>query len=152
MNELTDKPLAAQPDGIRLNQYAIFDLGRAAGWAKFIAVIGFILSAVVGIAAFCVSASITQNTASPLAVYTSGEGVIITVIYIAAALVSFIIYLFLYQFGNRTKAAIMLKDAELIARAIHKLQSFFKAIGIVIVVNLILTLLIVVYIFFIMGH
>ncbi|WP_295653317.1 DUF5362 family protein [uncultured Mucilaginibacter sp.] len=153
MSEFTEKQTNATDDGgIRLTQIAVFDLGKAARWARFIAIIGFVFSAFIAIAAFCVGASSSLTSFTALAAYTSSTVVIFTAVYIAAALVSFVIHLFLYQFANRALAAIMVKDAELMARAVHKLQSFFKAIGIVIVVDLLLTVFALVYVFVIMGH
>jgi hypothetical protein len=144
MDEIIDEPIPApvpapHDGGMYLTHFAIFDLERAAKWAKFLAIVGFILAGFMAIVALFIGtimSSLSTYSAMPAA-----AGSFISVLYLIIAAVIFVLNLFLYQFANRTITGIAIKDAEILEKGIHRLQSFFKAYGIIMIVYLSLIVL-----------
>jgi amino acid transporter len=139
MDEIIEEPTQApvpEPEegGMYLTYFAVYDLGRAAKWAKFLAIVGFIASAFIAVMALFVGAIF--SSASSLTPVPAAMGSILTVVYLIVAAVSFVICLFLYQFADRTSNAIVLNDKLLLERGVHRLQSFFKAYGILTIIYL----------------
>ncbi|MBW4890358.1 hypothetical protein KXQ82_11545 [Mucilaginibacter sp. HMF5004] len=143
MDEIIEEPIPAalpapEEGGIHLSHFAVYDLQRAAKWAKFLAIIGFICTGfIVIVALFFGTIMSTLSALSPNAgVASAAVGGFVSVIYLILAAVLFTINLFLYQFATRTLNGVALKDKETIEKGIHRLQSFFKAYGIVMIVYL----------------
>jgi hypothetical protein len=136
MDEIYQEPVPAS-GGMLLSELALFDLNRAAKWAKFLAIVGLIFSVIIGIAAFFIGSIFSRlNGLSPYGAIFSAMASAMTVIYLIVAAIAFTINLFLYQFASRTVTAIALKDGGLMERGIHRLQSYFKSIGIIMIVEL----------------
>lgn len=128
--------------GIVLTDLAAWDLKKAAKWAKFIAIVGFIATGIIAILAFSMGAIMTSlSQLSPMGSMVTAVSSFVTVIYLIIAAIMFVIHLFLYQFASRTITAIEVSDQELMARGLHRLQSFFKAIGIIMIIYLALMVL-----------
>jgi hypothetical protein len=139
MDEIIEEPIAApapEPEdgGMYLTGMAVYDLNRAAKWAKFLAIIGFIAAGIVAIVALFINtifSAIPTYSAMPMAV-----GGFVTVIYLVIAAVVFVLNLYLYQFASRSIAGIAINDRATLESGIHRLQSFFKAYGIIMIVYL----------------
>ncbi len=125
--------------GMFLTHFAVYDLQRAAKWAKFIAIVGFIICGIMAV--FCcflgpLMSFLTSFSPTPMPPGVSAVFAVMGVILFIINAVIFLINLYLYQFASRSLNAIKINDTELMERSIHRLQSFFKAVGIVVIVYL----------------
>lgn len=131
-----------EPAGLILNQDAQYFLNQAGKWARFLGIVGFIFSgiiALIGLFAGSIFATVTAYSANPL---FRGSATALTVGYLIIAGISFLPALFLFQFGSRAKLALLMADSIGISGALHKLKSFFKFYGILIIIVIALDLLI----------
>lgn len=121
-----------------LSTQALNYLLKGAGWAKFLSIIGFIVAGIIAIMALCIGTVFSSlsrlNPAGSM--IPSAVGSVVTIIYLAIAAVIFVLHLFLFQFASRTQKAIAYNDAELMDGGIHRLHSYFKALGIIMIVYL----------------
>lgn len=126
-------------------------LGETARWAKFLAIIGFviigIITVIVVIAALATPG--TQNTDS-----ASKAGYAAGVILVAAsAAVMFFPCIYLYHFAARMQSALRSNDQEQLLRSFRNLKSCFRFIGILTLIYLCLTVLTIAFnIFGRVGH
>ncbi|WP_448702008.1 hypothetical protein ACFGVR_06975 [Mucilaginibacter sp. AW1-3] len=130
--------------GFALSFFAVSDLKKAAKWAKFLAIVGFVFTGLIAISAFSVGAimsSVAQFT--PMGAALTAMSTMLTIIYLIIAAVLFMINLFLYQFATRAIRAIESSDSGLMDGGMHRLQSFFKAMGIIMIIYLALIVLII---------
>ncbi|WP_316830084.1 DUF5362 family protein [Pedobacter aquatilis] len=112
---------------------------ETAKWARFLSIIGFILSAFLIIGSFGIGAAITSNPAmlaqlGPLA----GAGAIgVTVVYLVLALMYFYPSLLLFRFSNKGKQGVLYGDQESLNDALMNMKSLFKFWGIFTIVIMI---------------
>lgn len=149
----TFQPLPDPEKGLLFSEEAQYYLQTAAKWAKFLAIVGFVgcvIMVLVGLFAGSIFSKMSAVSAYPGAM-SQGLGAFMSVFYVAFALLYFLPSLYLYQFSNYAKKAIMFSSSNDITLSIGKLKSFFKFIGIMIIVVLSLYLLIVIGVFVMMG-
>jgi amino acid transporter len=140
--DINQETLPEDNSGIALNVYAIHDLKKAAKWCYFLAIVGFIGSGIIAICALFIGTIFAALLGStPYGAAMAGMGTGITVFYLILAAISFILNLFLYQFATRTQKALNANDSDLLAGGIHRLQSYFKMIGIMVIIELSLVVL-----------
>jgi hypothetical protein len=121
-------------------------LKETAMWARFLGIIGFVLTGFIAIAAFFMGTIIgnvmrTNPYAGSGGDVTGMLGGFITVIYLILAVVMFFISLFTYRFGVRTKAAILSTDQESLYKGMLNLKLLFRTYGIIMVIYLAFILL-----------
>jgi len=110
-----------------------------AKWARFLSIIGFILSAFLIIGSFGIGAALSTNPAmvaqlGPLA----GAGAIgVTVVYLVLALMYFYPSLLLFRFSNKGKQGVLFGDQESLDDAMMNMKSLFKFWGIFTIVIMI---------------
>ena len=108
-------------------------------WARFLSIIGFILSAFLIIGSFGIGAALTANPSmvaqlGPLA----GAGAIgVTVVYLVLALMYFYPSLLLFRFSNKGKQGVLFGDQESLNDAMMNMKSLFKFWGIFTIVIMI---------------
>jgi len=108
-------------------------------WARFLSIIGFILSAFLIIGSFGIGAALTANPSmvaqlGPLA----GAGAIgITIVYLVLALMYFYPSLLLFRFSNKGKQGVLYGDQESLDDAMMNMKSLFKFWGIFTIVIMI---------------
>ncbi|WP_417592914.1 DUF5362 family protein [Owenweeksia hongkongensis] len=117
-------------------------LNTTANWAKFLAILGFIgvgfmVLAGLGVAAIGTSLP-TENTSGPLAALTGG---MLGLFYLAMATFYFFPSLYLFQYANKLKVAVMSQDETQLILALDKNKRFFKYVGIMTVVGIALYIL-----------
>jgi hypothetical protein len=143
-----------QPEkGMVLSEEALYYLQTGAKWAKFLAIMGFIGCAFVVLMGLF-AGSLFSRVGGAMQGYggaAQGMGAFMSVFYIAFALLYFFPSLYLYQFANFAQKAIMFSNSQDITLAMGKLKSFFKFVGILIIVIISLYLLIVIGVFAMMG-
>ena len=101
-------------------------------WARFFAILGFIVIACMVIAAFFVSAiygSMLDDYNIPASM--------ITVVYLLGALINFFPCLYLFNFSVKTKRALQSNDQFTLNLGFSNLKSYYKYIGILIIILLI---------------
>jgi hypothetical protein len=108
---------------------------ESARWTKFLAVVGFVLSAFTVIGAFGAGAFLDQmatlQPGNPL--LQLGPG-FITVLFLAVALLYFYPSLLLFSYSSAAKAAVLYANQEGLNIAMSKLKAFFKFWGILMMV------------------
>ena len=113
-------------------------LREASKWAKFLAIMGFILCGFLvfaGIFAGTLFSSFSnmgsQYGGSPMPATMGG---LMTGFYIIMALVYFFPCLFLYRFSTKTQVALRSNDQQQLISSLSNLKSYFKFIGILTII------------------
>ncbi|MBN8835283.1 MAG: hypothetical protein J0H76_12985 [Sphingobacteriales bacterium] len=129
-NELTIDPVA----------YA--HLKETAMWARFLGILGFIMSGFVFLFALFAGSILSrvQQSAGPYAgaenpFLSMGTG-FITVLYIVLAIISFVFSYLVYQFGNRTKKGLLNTDQDNLNSGFSNLKILFRIYGIIVIIYL----------------
>jgi uncharacterized membrane protein YjgN (DUF898 family) len=119
-------------------------LSETARWASFLAVIGFIVCALVVIGGIVVAIAASQfdsafdsyNSGSSIRMSGSGFGAVLGVVYILFAVLYFFPCLYLLRFSNHMKVAIAAEDQTRLTTAFENLKSVFKFMGILTIIIL----------------
>lgn len=137
MDTINDELPPAAPGGFVLSTYAVADLLKTAKWANFLAIVGFVFTGIIALAAFSIGTLFaTMMAGTPYGMMLGSMGTVITVFYLIVAAICFILNWFLFQFASRTKKAFIHDDSSLLDGGIHRLQSYFKMIGIMVIIEL----------------
>jgi len=134
--EITESHLepTAEPQ-IILTDEAQYYLQKAGQWAYFLGIIGFIVTGFIVIAALFAGAVFSAMAKlNPMTPYPANMGVYMTFFYMLIAAFNFFFSLYIYQFGNRIKNAILYNNTQEVTVALGKLKSFFKLWGIATIV------------------
>jgi hypothetical protein len=105
---------------------------EAAKWARFLSVIGFIVSVFLIIGSFGIGAALTENPGVMAQMGPFGQmgGIGITGLYLALALMYFYPSLLLFRFANKGKQGVLFGDQESLDSAMLNIKSLFKFWGI----------------------
>lgn len=104
---------------------------EASKWANFIAIVGFIAIALLIIMSFSIGsimASLPDGSLGGL------SPKFFSFFYLIAAGVYFIPVFFLFQFGQKTKQALMQDDHNLLTFGLKKLRAHYKFVGVLFIV------------------
>ena len=105
-----------------------------AGWAKFLAIAGFIVSGLMLMAAFSVGAIMGILNAASGGVYGAlGTGVL-TFVFIFYTLLILYPSVMLYLYASQAKQGVLYGDQQSLESSLNKMKSFFKFYGIVTIV------------------
>jgi len=116
---------------MQLTEQAKKYLMEASKWANFIAIVGFIAIGLLIIMSFSIGtilASLPEGSLGGL------SPKFFSFFYLIAAGIYFIPVFFLFQFGQKTKQALMQDDHNLLTFALKKLLSHYKFIGILFII------------------
>jgi hypothetical protein len=121
---------------LQVDQAAITYLRDAAKWARFLAIAGFIFCGFFVLAAilFATVFATMFNTLGSSSLYGGLGGGFIGAVYIAIALVNFFPCLYLYNFGRRTKIALLNNDQEQLNVSFKNLRSLFRFFGVLMII------------------
>lgn len=114
-------------------------LSENAKWAKFLAILGFIMCGFMAIAAFFLPLLISFMPSSemmPIGALGKGIGIIMTVIYLVLAAILFMPCFYLYRLSTNMKTALLQPDSELLEHSFRNMKSFFKFYGIMAIITL----------------
>ncbi|AZI27739.1 MULTISPECIES: DUF5362 family protein [Pedobacter] len=102
-------------------------------WAKFLSVVGFVISVFIILAAFSIPALVNSNPAiaAQMGQLGASGATIITVIYFVMGLLLFYPSILLNRVANKGKQGVLFGDQENLNQAISNLKSLFKFWGIV---------------------
>ncbi|WP_442590533.1 DUF5362 family protein [Pedobacter sp. AW31-3R] len=110
----------------------IYDTAK---WTRFLAIVGFVFSALVAISAFSVDAIFSSiaaaNPGNPL---LQLNPMVLTVMYLLFALVIFYPSFLLFKFSSSANQAVLFADQPSLTVAMNKLKSYFKFWGIMTII------------------
>jgi hypothetical protein len=117
-------------------------LKETAVWSKFLAVIGFIYSALVALGAIFAASMFARLTGNA----TGGSngllaGGMVGIIYLGLAGIVFFMSMYLFRFAKNTQLALKTNDQETLIAAFKNMKIYFRFAGIITVVVLIITVL-----------
>jgi len=115
---------------------------EASKWANFIAIVGFIAIALLIIMSFSIG-SIMANL--PEGSLGGLSPKFFSFFYLIAAGIYFIPVFFLFQFGQKTKQALLEDDHNLLTFGLKKLRSHYKFIGVLFIVFISLYLVLILF-------
>jgi len=112
-------------------------LKETAGWARFLGIVGFIVSGLIALVALFAGTFLT--TLSRSGSYYNSRDIsamsgMITVVYLVIAVIGFFISLFTFKFGNKTKQALLTSDQESLNVGFMNLKFVFRFYGIIMII------------------
>ncbi|KGL63176.1 DUF5362 family protein [Polaribacter sp. Hel1_85] len=118
-------------------------LRETAKWAKFLAIIGFILIGFMLV--FAIFATTIFDMAAKMQPGVPDYlGVTMSITYLILAIIHFFPVYYLLQFSNKMKKALSTKNDETLAKAFEMLKSHYKFIGVFMIITLSLYALMIV--------
>lgn len=135
--------------GFGIDQSSRSHLWEAAKWAKFLAIIGFImcgLMAIGGIYLGSVFSSVSpyEREYGSSSIF-AGMGVFVGVFYVGLALVAFFGWLFLLRFANNMKNALNTDDQGTLNISFQNLKITFRYVGIITIIIISLYILLILF-------
>jgi hypothetical protein len=128
---------------LQIDQQAASYLGETAKWAKFLAIMGFIVCVIVVIAGIVVgafmgtAASTLGGDSAPFASRMgSSLGGAIAIVYILVSLLYFFPCFYLFKFASKMQVAIRGNDQNQLISSFANLKSCFKFLGILTIIIL----------------
>ena len=128
--------------GFSIDETSKVHLAEAAKWARFLAIIGFIvcsLVVIVGIFAGSIFSSFTRGYGDEFGGASrlgSGLGAFMTILYIGIAILYFFPCLFLFRFANLMKVALSTNEQGTLNSSFQNLKKMFRYVGILTIVLL----------------
>ncbi|MBL7737782.1 MAG: hypothetical protein JNK14_01095 [Chitinophagaceae bacterium] len=133
--------------GLSIDPMTRNHLAEAARWAKFLAIMGFImcgLIVVIGIFAgsfFSMFADEGYGRYRDVDVDAKGLGAVMAVVYVLLALLYFFPCLFLFNFAAKMKTALNAQNQELLNSSFQNLKKCFRYVGVLTIIILCLYVL-----------
>ncbi len=113
-------------------------LRETAKWAKFLAIVGFVICGIliiVAVFAGTLLSTMSGGLGSPASQSFLGAG-FLSAIYIVIAVIYFVLSLFLYRFASKMQVALLSTDQENFNVALYNLKLVYRITGIIVVVYL----------------
>lgn len=110
-------------------------------WVLFIAILGFVLAAFMGLGALAVAAAGSTFNAGPLG---SSGGILVAVIYLVIAAIYAVLSLRLYRYAGAIKMLTQGYGVHALEEALEHQKSFWRMVGIMAIVTLFAYLLLIV--------
>ncbi|GET33460.1 hypothetical protein PbJCM13498_23230 [Prolixibacter bellariivorans] len=120
--------------GITLSEVALHHIKQTAKWAQFLAIIGFVGTALIVVAGLfmgTVMSSLSQLGGSEMAKFPAAW---LSAIYIILGGVYFVPSWFLYKFSTETRTALLGNDEGVLTEALSNLRRTFKFLGIMTII------------------
>ena len=133
---------------LQIDQPVSSYLSETAKWAKFLAIVGFVMCgifAIIGIFAGSFMAKAFGSIGSD----SGYRGILVTLIYIGGAAIYFLPCLFLFHFANKMLKALRQNDQFYLTASFKNLKSCYKYMGILMII--VLSLYAIGIIIFIVG-
>jgi len=113
-------------------------LSESAKWAKFLAILGFIVCGLIVLASFfagsVLSAAFSRYGTEGGSAISGVGGAFVTILYILIALLYFFPCLYLFRFATKMQLAIRNNDQEQLNNSFKNLKSWFRYIGILTII------------------
>jgi hypothetical protein len=126
MDQMTEN--APRIGAIELTEASIGYLSETRRWTMFLSIVGFVFIGLGVIVAFFMSSFL--NTFVP------ASGMVATIVILIMCLIYLFPLIFLFRFSSLSKAAITGNDKMVMQEAMKNLKSFFKFMGILMIVML----------------
>jgi len=129
------------PSGLGIDQNSKTHLMEAAKWARFLAIVGFVICSLVAMAGIF-SGSVVNQMMSRFGenelrgMSMEGFGTMISIIYIGFAVLYFFPCLFLFRFANKTKTAFATYEQDTLNKSFQNLKIMFRYVGILTIILL----------------
>lgn len=114
-------------------------LANTARWARFLAIVGFVMCGLMVLMAFSVGSIMSmvgQQTPSILAMGGFMSGFVI-VVYLLVALLYFFPCLYLFRFARKTQLALQQQNQQELDASFRNMERFFRFVGILTVIMLV---------------
>lgn len=128
---------------LRIDNESTGFLSEAARWAKFLAIIGFVMCALMfigGLFASLFMSSLTEGMeglgGESYATYSSYNRKFTMVFYVVFGIISVFPYLYLFRFATRMQEALRSSDQDVLNSSFSNLKSLFKFVGILTIIML----------------
>jgi amino acid transporter len=137
-----DQPLDANVDeGLQLNGQTLDYLNEAGKWAKFLGIVGFVVTGLVLLVFLLVGMFIGTTDLAALGgeelLLVGAVGTVSILFYAVLIIVFYFIpSLFLYRFGANMQRAYATRDSDYLRISLSNIKSFFKFIGIITIIFL----------------
>jgi hypothetical protein len=131
----------AQEGGLRLSEASLFFLENVAKWARFLAIVGFILCGLMvvgGLFMFVAGAAISSRSVTGF--YSRGEvfgglsPAFLGIMYLLSSLLYFFPVLYLYNFARKMLNAIVTRDQLTLEGSFENLRNHYRFIGILTII------------------
>ena len=127
---------------MQLTEQAKKYLMEASKWANFIAIVGFIGIALLIVMSFSIGTIMANLPEGSLGGISPK---FFSFFYLIAAGIYFIPIFFLFQFGQKTKQALLEDDHNLLTFGLKKLRSHYKFIGVLFIIFIALYFLLILF-------
>jgi hypothetical protein len=142
MEQYTGQNQESSLFGFGIDQSSRAHLSEAAKWAKFLAIVGFVMCGLIVIIAIfagsflaLMSKSFNNGDGSSVQ-FSGGMGAVVAIFYIGIAILFFLPYLFLFRFATRMKTALNTNDQLTLNTSFQNLKIMFRYVGILTIVLL----------------
>jgi hypothetical protein len=120
---------------------SIEHLTETARWAKFLAIVGFVMCGLIAIVSFFIgtifaSSSLSGISGTGAAMGSALGGVLITLVYLVIAVAQFFPFLFLFQFAVRLRMALRTNDQVKLNQSLKSQKFLFRYAGIATIIVL----------------
>ena len=151
MQHYTEQNQETSLFGFGIDQSSRAHLAEAAKWAKFLAIVGFVMCGLIIVLSFFIGAlfSTSMNRYGDSAVFGNGFGIIMTIVYLSFGVLYFFPCLFLFRFANNMIVALNSNEQITLNRSFQNLKIMFRYVGILTII--VLALYIIVFVFGILG-
>ena len=134
---------------LQIDDVAHNHLKETAKWAKFMAIVGIILSCVLVLLALFAGTFLTTLRSSD---DTPGISTgVVSIMYIFAAALYLFISLYLFRFGSKMQIALTHTDQDQFNAALSNHRVFYKILGIIMIIYLVIMALVIIIMAFVMG-
>ena len=131
-NSYLDQGLSATPNAGGLSNEDKGYLWTAAKWARFLGIVGFVMTGFIVLAAlFLMTMGSSLGSALGNRGVFGAFGAMIGVFYIVIAVVYFFISLYLFNFGKKTRLALQNENSSDLTEGLKNLKSYFSLLGII---------------------
>ena len=127
--------------GLGFDQSIKSHLAEAARWAKFLALVGFVICGLIVILSFFMGTILSSMGSYNDLDDGAGLGIFLTIIYLAIGVLYFFPCLFLFRFAINMTAALNTNDQLTLNRSFQNLKIMFRYVGILTIVVLSLYIL-----------
>ena len=151
MEHYTEQNQETSLFGFGIDQSSRAHLAEAAKWAKFLAIVGFVMCGLIIVLSFFIGAlfSTSMSRYGDSAAFGKGFGIIMTIVYLSFGVLYFFPCLFLFRFANNMIVALNSNEQITLNRSFQNLKIMFRYVGILTII--VLALYIIAFIFGILG-
>jgi len=151
MQHYTEQNQESSLFGFGIDQSSRAHLAEAAKWAKFLAIVGFVMCGLIIVLSFFIGAlfSTSMSRYGDSAAFGSGFGIIMTIVYLSFGVLYFFPCLFLFRFANNMIVALNSNEQITLNRSFQNLKIMFRYVGILTII--VLGLYIIAFVFGILG-